>query len=98
MKSMGILGTFAMAAVILAIAMWLGDGVKPWEDGWYGAATEKFSAFIGFSGETVEQKLPDPAQMDLPHLDDALPPGDSEGVPAEPQIPELEPAPQGGGR
>ena len=96
MKS--ILGTFVMAAVLFGAALWLGDGVKPWEDGWYGAATDKFSALIGYSGETVENKLPDPAQMDLPHLDDAIPQGDQLELPPEPQMPELEPAPQGGGQ
>lgn len=83
-----IIGALVTLGVVLGVMTYLGDGLKPWDDGWLARTQHKMQQVMQF-GETVsENKLPDPHTLDVPTLPDGQ---DAPNKPITPPLPDNNP-------
>lgn len=57
-----------MAGVSWGALTWIGDGIKPFSEGWWPAFQASVEDFVNFGESTAKEKLPDPATLPLPDL------------------------------
>lgn len=74
---MRIISTVIVALVLTGVGWgaltWAADGKQPFSEGWWPTFYANVESAVNLGGETVENKLPDPAQLPKPDLGGNIP-------------------------
>lgn len=78
---MRLVSTVILALVLTGVGWgfltWAADGKQPFTEGWWPTFYANVESAVDFGGDTVEDKLPDPAKLPMPDLGDDIPDLDS---------------------